>query len=87
MFTYHIEIKKDTSMILNNQIFAIKNYLHEMFYKEISEPNYFLGYITDLVEIEIQHSDKNDSIIGYIYYTLKEDKQFNIIKERLQIGL
>lgn len=89
MFTHIIKISSDETVnYLQNYKEPINDYIFNLFNKQVIEPNYYLGYITELLEVNFQeYNQDSKNIITYLSYRLHEDKEFKLCQERLKIGI
>ena len=88
MFIHRIEVLQEQMSVLHNYKQAIRDYTFNLFDKQVNEPNYYLGYIIELLKVDFQEYNQiNKNIIAYLTYRLHEDKEYKITQERLQIGL
>ena len=88
MFIHRIEVSQEKILELQNYKQAIQDYCFELFNKQVNEPNYYLGYIVELLKVDFEKvDDTSTKIIANLTYRLHEDKEYKIIQERLQIGL
>jgi hypothetical protein len=88
MFTHRIEVSQEQILKLQNYKESVKNYIFDLFDKQINEPNYYLGYIIELLKVDFQeYNQDNRNVIAYLTYRLHEDKEYKNLEERLQIGL
>jgi len=88
MFTHRIEVSQEKILELQNYKQAIQDYIFDLFNKQVNEPNYYLGYIVELLKVDFQeYNQDNRNVIAYLTYRLHEDKEYIELTERLQIGL
>ena len=88
MFTHRIEVSQEKMLELQNYKSAIQDYVFELFDRQVNEPNYYLGYIVELLRVEFNKiDDTSTKIIADLTYRLHEDKEYKNSKDRLQIGL
>jgi len=88
MFIHRIEVSQEQMVKAQNYKESVKNYVFDLFNKQINEPNYYIGYIVELLRVDFQENNQdNRNVIAYLTYRLHEDKDYKIIQERLQIGL
>ena len=88
MFIHRIEVSQEKILELQNYKQAIQDYCFKLFNRQVNEPNYYLGYIVELLKADFEKVDDiSTKIIANLTYRLHEDKEYKIIQERLQIGL
>lgn len=88
MFIHRVEVSQEQILKLQNYKESIKNYIFDLFDRQVNEPNYYLGYIVELLKVDFQdYNQDNRNIITYLTYRLHEDKEYKNSEERLQIGL
>jgi len=88
MFIHRIEVSQEKILELQNYKQAIQDYCFGLFDKQVNEPNYYVGYIAELLKVEFDKVDDiSTKIIANLTYRLHEDKEYKITQERLQIGL
>jgi hypothetical protein len=88
MFTHKVEISQEQILKFQNYKKAVKDYVFDLFNKQVNEPNYYLGYIVELLKADFEKVDDiSTKIIANLTYRLHEDEEYKIIIERLQIGL
>jgi len=79
--------KRSISKEKNLTIVNMRDYIFEVFYKEILDPNYLKGYIAELLGVDSEPNSLNNKTILYLKYKLNKDLEYEEIKERLKIGL
>ena len=88
MFIHRIEISQEKMLEMENYRTAVRDYCFDLFDKQINEPNYYLGYIVELLRVDFDKIDDiSTKIIANLTYRLHEDKEYKNLVERLQIGL
>jgi hypothetical protein len=88
MFVHRIEVSEEKMIELQNYKQAIQDYCFELFNKQVNEPNYYLGYIVELLKVDFEKLDNiSTKIIAHFNYRLHEDKEYINSEKRLQIGL
>lgn len=88
MFIQRVEVSQEKILELQNSKQAISDYVFGLFNKQVNEPNYYLGYIVELLKVNFEKIDEiSTKVIAHLIYRLHEDKEYKISKERLQIGL
>jgi len=83
MKIHTIKISNEIQQSVHN----IKNHIHELFYKQVIEPEYNRGYFTNWIKSDSEYDEYINTIFYYITYELIKDEEFESITERLQIGL
>ena len=88
MFIHRIEIAQEKILELQNSKQSIRDDCFKFFNKQVNEPNYYLGYIVELLKVDFDKvNDTSTKIIANFTYRLYEEKEYLNLKERLDIGL
>jgi hypothetical protein len=88
MFIHRIEVSQEKILELQNYKQAIQYYCFELFNKQVNEPNYYLGYIVELLKVDFEKIDNiSTKIVANLTYRLHEDREYKKSEERLQVGL
>lgn len=88
MLIHRIEVSQEKMLAMQNYKESIKNYVFELFDKQVNEPNYYLGFIVELLRVDFEKIDDiSTKIIANLTYRLHKDEEFEISQERLQVGL
>lgn len=87
MFTHRIEVSQEKILELSNYKSVIQDYIFELFNRQVNEPNYYLGYVVELLRIDFDKKIDSFKIIANFTYKLSQDKEYENSQQRLQIGL